>query len=170
MSNLPKQQSDISNIIRNLYPKIMPKYLNLIILKEHKNMFLRKLWNWIKKIASTVFQLAHMLGYKSRMCPVLLLLSYVCFQRECQLQHVACWNTSPKYLSFISGIFALYHFTIFNVYLFIFHELKWLVLCSVKKHETYDAPIKSKEELIFHVGFRQFVGRYGLQFEGLFGI
>ncbi|XP_004500884.1 uncharacterized protein [Cicer arietinum] len=30
---------------------------------------------------------------------------------------------------------------------------------SVKKHETYDAPIKSKEELIFHVGFRQFVGR-----------
>jgi pre-rRNA-processing protein TSR1 len=29
----------------------------------------------------------------------------------------------------------------------------------VKKHETYDAPIKSKEELIFHVGFRQFVGR-----------
>jgi len=33
------------------------------------------------------------------------------------------------------------------------------VFCSVKKHETYDAPIKSKEELIFHVGFRQFVGR-----------
>ncbi|WVY99601.1 hypothetical protein V8G54_025671 [Vigna mungo] len=29
----------------------------------------------------------------------------------------------------------------------------------VKKHETYDAPIKSKEELVFHVGFRQFVGR-----------
>lgn len=45
------------------------------------------------------------------------------------------------------------------------HELKSLVLCSVKKHETYDAPIKSKEELIFHVGFRQFVGRYGIQFE-----
>ena len=33
------------------------------------------------------------------------------------------------------------------------------MFCSVKKHETYDAPIKSKEELIFHVGFRQFVGR-----------
>lgn len=39
------------------------------------------------------------------------------------------------------------------------------MLCSVKKHETYDAPIKSKEELIFHVGFRQFVGRYGIEFE-----
>ncbi|GAU30187.1 hypothetical protein TSUD_311380 [Trifolium subterraneum] len=40
------------------------------------------------------------------------------------------------------------------------HESKISVLhFSVKKHETYDAPIKSKEELIFHVGFRQFVGR-----------
>ncbi|KAJ1397557.1 Ribosome biogenesis protein BMS1/TSR1, C-terminal [Sesbania bispinosa] len=40
------------------------------------------------------------------------------------------------------------------------HESKISVLhFSVKKHETYDAPIKSKEELIFHCGFRQFVGR-----------
>ncbi|XP_027334573.1 pre-rRNA-processing protein TSR1 homolog isoform X2 [Abrus precatorius] len=40
------------------------------------------------------------------------------------------------------------------------HESKVSVLhFSVKKHETYDAPIKSKEELIFHVGFRQFVAR-----------
>ncbi|KAK7352183.1 hypothetical protein VNO80_17601 [Phaseolus coccineus] len=40
------------------------------------------------------------------------------------------------------------------------HESKVSVLhFSVKKHETYDPPIKSKEELIFHVGFRQFVGR-----------
>ncbi|XP_061372793.1 uncharacterized protein LOC133315228 [Gastrolobium bilobum] len=40
------------------------------------------------------------------------------------------------------------------------HESKVSVLhFSVKKHETYEAPIKSKEELIFHVGFRQFVGR-----------
>lgn len=40
------------------------------------------------------------------------------------------------------------------------HESKVSVLhFSVKKHETYDTPIKSKEELIFHVGFRQFVGR-----------
>ncbi|WVZ19055.1 hypothetical protein V8G54_006377 [Vigna mungo] len=40
------------------------------------------------------------------------------------------------------------------------HESKVSVLhFSVKKHETYDAPIKSKEELVFHVGFRQFVGR-----------
>ncbi|KHN20118.1 Pre-rRNA-processing protein TSR1 like [Glycine soja] len=39
------------------------------------------------------------------------------------------------------------------------HESKVSVLhFSVKKHEAYDAPIKSKEELIFHVGFRQFVG------------
>lgn len=42
-------------------------------------------------------------------------------------------------------------------------ELTSVMLCSVKKHETYDAPIKSKEELIFNVGFRQFVGRYGIQ-------
>lgn len=40
------------------------------------------------------------------------------------------------------------------------HESKLSVLhFSVKKHETYETPIKSKEELIFHVGFRQFVGR-----------
>ncbi|KAG4906454.1 hypothetical protein JHK82_055097 [Glycine max] len=39
------------------------------------------------------------------------------------------------------------------------HESKVSVLhFSVKKHEAYDAPIKSKEELIFHVGFQQFVG------------
>ncbi|GKV16185.1 hypothetical protein SLEP1_g26866 [Rubroshorea leprosula] len=30
---------------------------------------------------------------------------------------------------------------------------------SIKKHDTYSAPIKSKEELIFHVGFRQFLAR-----------
>ncbi|KAI4351507.1 hypothetical protein L6164_005873 [Bauhinia variegata] len=40
------------------------------------------------------------------------------------------------------------------------HESKISVLhFSVKKHEAYDAPIKSKEELIFHTGFRQFIGR-----------
>ncbi|XP_002510662.2 pre-rRNA-processing protein TSR1 homolog isoform X2 [Ricinus communis] len=40
------------------------------------------------------------------------------------------------------------------------HESKMSVLhFSIKKHDTYDAPIKSKEELIFHVGFRQFVAR-----------
>ncbi|XP_057748887.1 uncharacterized protein LOC130967838 [Arachis stenosperma] len=40
------------------------------------------------------------------------------------------------------------------------HESKVSVLhFSVKKNETYDLPIKSKEELLFHVGFRQFVGR-----------
>lgn len=40
------------------------------------------------------------------------------------------------------------------------HESKMSVLhFSVKKHDTYDAPIKAKEELIFHVGFRQFVAR-----------
>ncbi|KAG8503000.1 hypothetical protein CXB51_000983 [Gossypium anomalum] len=40
------------------------------------------------------------------------------------------------------------------------HESKMSVLhFSVKKHDSYDAPIKSKEELIFHVGFRQFVAR-----------
>lgn len=121
-----------------------------------------------------------MLGCISRKCPLLLLQSYVRFQRQSQLQHVACWSMSPKYLSFISGVFVLHHFTIFTVSAFwcstcykwsflIIHkmcpELKSLVFCSVKKHETYDAPIKSKEELIFHVGFRQFVGRYNIQFE-----
>nr|XP_017239396.1 PREDICTED: pre-rRNA-processing protein TSR1 homolog [Daucus carota subsp. sativus] len=40
------------------------------------------------------------------------------------------------------------------------HESKISVLhFSIKKHETYSAPIKAKEELIFHVGFRQFVTR-----------
>ncbi|KAK4782398.1 hypothetical protein SAY86_016500 [Trapa natans] len=40
------------------------------------------------------------------------------------------------------------------------HESKMSVLhFSVKKHDSYDAPIKAKEELIFHMGFRQFVLR-----------
>ncbi|KAF3446885.1 hypothetical protein FNV43_RR12065 [Rhamnella rubrinervis] len=40
------------------------------------------------------------------------------------------------------------------------HESKTSVLhFSIKKHETYNLPIKSKEELVFHVGFRQFVAR-----------
>ncbi|KAI3724622.1 hypothetical protein L2E82_36405 [Cichorium intybus] len=40
------------------------------------------------------------------------------------------------------------------------HESKISVLhFRLKKHETYNEPIKAKEELIFHVGFRQFVTR-----------
>ncbi|OMO58722.1 hypothetical protein CCACVL1_25384 [Corchorus capsularis] len=40
------------------------------------------------------------------------------------------------------------------------HECKMSVLhFSIKKHDSYDAPIKAKEEFIFHVGFRQFVAR-----------
>ncbi|EYU17499.1 hypothetical protein ABFS82_03G081800 [Erythranthe guttata] len=40
------------------------------------------------------------------------------------------------------------------------HESKVSVLhFSIKKHDSYDAPIKAKEELLFHVGFRQFVSR-----------
>ncbi|XWS24589.1 hypothetical protein CRYUN_Cryun28dG0116000 [Craigia yunnanensis] len=40
------------------------------------------------------------------------------------------------------------------------HESKMSVLhFSIKKHDGYDAPIKAKEEFIFHVGFRQFVAR-----------
>ncbi|CAB4281249.1 unnamed protein product [Prunus armeniaca] len=40
------------------------------------------------------------------------------------------------------------------------HESKMSVLhFSVKKHDSYSAPIKAKEELIFHVGFRQFIAR-----------
>ncbi|XP_052202263.1 uncharacterized protein LOC127808008 [Diospyros lotus] len=40
------------------------------------------------------------------------------------------------------------------------HESKISVLhFSIKKHDTYTAPIKAKEELLFHVGFRQFVCR-----------
>lgn len=40
------------------------------------------------------------------------------------------------------------------------HESKMSVLhFSIKKHNSYTDPIKSKEELIFHVGFRQFVVR-----------
>ncbi|XP_031254614.1 pre-rRNA-processing protein TSR1 homolog isoform X1 [Pistacia vera] len=40
------------------------------------------------------------------------------------------------------------------------HESKMSVLhFSIKKHDTYNAPIKAKEELVFHVGFRQFIAR-----------
>ncbi|KAK6928817.1 AARP2CN [Dillenia turbinata] len=40
------------------------------------------------------------------------------------------------------------------------HESKMSVLhFSIKKLEAYTAPIKAKEELIFHVGFRQFIAR-----------
>ncbi|KAK4436352.1 Pre-rRNA-processing protein T [Sesamum alatum] len=40
------------------------------------------------------------------------------------------------------------------------HESKISVLhFSIRKHDTYDAPIKAKEEFLFHVGFRQFISR-----------
>ncbi|XP_073141339.1 uncharacterized protein [Henckelia pumila] len=40
------------------------------------------------------------------------------------------------------------------------HESKISVLhFSIRKHDTYTAPIKAKEELLFHVGFRQFISR-----------
>jgi len=40
------------------------------------------------------------------------------------------------------------------------HETKMSVLhFSVKKHDSYTEPIKSKESLVFHVGFRQFTSR-----------
>ncbi|GMH04660.1 hypothetical protein Nepgr_006500 [Nepenthes gracilis] len=40
------------------------------------------------------------------------------------------------------------------------HESKMSVLhFSIKKHDTYDDPIKGKEELLFHVGFREFIAR-----------
>uniref|UniRef100_A0A7N0URR4 Bms1-type G domain-containing protein n=2 Tax=Kalanchoe fedtschenkoi TaxID=63787 RepID=A0A7N0URR4_KALFE len=40
------------------------------------------------------------------------------------------------------------------------HESKMSVLhFSIKKHDSYSDPIKSKEQLIFHVGFRQFLAR-----------
>ena len=35
----------------------------------------------------------------------------------------------------------------------------YLFVCSLKKHDTYSDPIRTKDELIFHVGFRQFVAR-----------
>lgn len=40
------------------------------------------------------------------------------------------------------------------------HESKISVLhFSIRKHDTYTAPLKAKEELTFHVGFRQFMAR-----------
>lgn len=40
------------------------------------------------------------------------------------------------------------------------HETKMSVLhFSVRKHDSYTEPIKSKESLLFHVGFRQFTSR-----------
>ncbi|KAK1260680.1 hypothetical protein QJS04_geneDACA019044 [Acorus gramineus] len=40
------------------------------------------------------------------------------------------------------------------------HESKMSVLhFGIRKHDSYDNPIKAKEELLFHVGFRQFIAR-----------
>ncbi|CAN8258297.1 unnamed protein product [Cochlearia groenlandica] len=40
------------------------------------------------------------------------------------------------------------------------HESKMSVLhFSLKKYDGYEAPIKTKEELMFHIGFRQFIAR-----------
>ncbi|KAI0499326.1 hypothetical protein KFK09_020229 [Dendrobium nobile] len=40
------------------------------------------------------------------------------------------------------------------------HESKMSVLhFSIRKHDSYDVPLKSKENFTFHVGFRQFVAR-----------
>lgn len=49
-----------------------------------------------------------------------------------------------------------------SVVINLYQSLRLLLFCSVRKHDTYDAPIKAKEELIFHVGFRQFVARWYL--------
>lgn len=54
-------------------------------------------------------------------------------------------------LSFIICLFVsdiYYYLTVFNS-----------PISSIKKHDSYDAPIKAKEELLFHVGFRQFIAR-----------
>ena len=40
---------------------------------------------------------------------------YVCLERQPQLTHVVCLSMSQKDLSFISGIFVLYHFTVLAV-------------------------------------------------------
>lgn len=42
----------------------------------------------------------------------------------------------------------------------LFAQLTSLTLLhSLKKYDGYEDPIKTKEELMFHVGFRQFVAR-----------
>jgi pre-rRNA-processing protein TSR1 len=55
-------------------------------------------------------------------------------------------------------------FTVFSSSVIIYitlisHNMSYSMFFSIKKHDTYDAPIKAKEELVFHVGFRQFVAR-----------
>lgn len=58
-----------------------------------------------------------------------------------------------RYKLILSSYFLVWPFFLCS------HNCNALHLYSVKKHETYSAPIKAKEELIFHVGFRQFVTR-----------
>lgn len=51
--------------------------------------------------------------------------------------------------------------TVICLYLWKYTFLITIVcLYSIKKHESYSAPIKAKDEMLFHVGFRQFVARY----------
>jgi hypothetical protein len=62
-----------------------------------------------------------------------------------------------------SGVYtAVYSFQFFRNRLHYFnfsHNMCFSMFFIIKKHDTCDAPIKAKEELVFHVGFRQFVAR-----------
>lgn len=58
---------------------------------------------------------------------------------------VSTFNFCPCLLYYVAAILCLI--------------LSFLFFCSIKKHDSYEAPIKSKEPLIFNVGFRQFTAR-----------
>ncbi|KAJ1427390.1 Ribosome biogenesis protein BMS1/TSR1, C-terminal [Sesbania bispinosa] len=97
--------------------------------------------NWSKKTGRTAFQLAHIARLHIMEVPSALASKLIILAKTLPVTACGLLKHESKIPSFISDV------------------MKSLVFCSVKKHETYDAPIKSKEELIFHVGFRQFVGR-----------
>lgn len=67
-----------------------------------------------------------------------------------------------RYQCLHSCVLCILWHVLFLASTIIFCLVSWFLIifvCSLKKHDSYSDPIKTKDELIFHVGFRQFVAR-----------